>query len=81
MGAACFSGYRPGSRIWPVCYFMADEPEIRPGSAYIVWSESAKDNTPPDALVGALEIGAIGYYSDRPIVDFAGLIQLRRRYN
>jgi hypothetical protein len=32
-------------------------------------------NTAPDARVGALEVGIIGYYSGRPIVDFAGLIQ------
>jgi hypothetical protein len=32
-------------------------------------------NTPADARVGALEIGIIGYFSQRPIVDFAGLIQ------
>jgi hypothetical protein len=32
-------------------------------------------NTPPDASVGTLEIGIIGYYSHRSVVDFAGLIQ------
>jgi hypothetical protein len=32
-------------------------------------------NTPPGASVGALEIGVIGYYAGRPIVDFAGLVQ------
>jgi hypothetical protein len=32
-------------------------------------------NTPPDASVGMLEIGVIGYYADRPVVDFAGLVQ------
>ncbi|MGQ9928393.1 MAG: hypothetical protein ACUVS4_16180 [Chloroflexaceae bacterium] len=32
-------------------------------------------NTASDARVGTLEVGIIGYYSDRPIVDFAGLIQ------
>ncbi len=29
----------------------------------------------PDASVGTLEVGIIGYYSERPIIDFAGLIQ------
>lgn len=33
------------------------------------------ENTPPDARVGALEVGIVGYYSRRPMVDFAGLIQ------
>lgn len=32
-------------------------------------------NTPPDALVGTLEVGIIGYYAGRQMVDFAGLIQ------
>ena len=32
-------------------------------------------NTPPDSYVGALEIGIIGYYANRPVVDFAGLVQ------
>lgn len=32
-------------------------------------------NTGPEARVGALEVGIIGYYSGRPMVDFAGLIQ------
>jgi hypothetical protein len=32
-------------------------------------------HTPEEATVGALEVGIIGYYSQRPIIDFAGLIQ------
>lgn len=32
-------------------------------------------NTPNDASVGTLEVGVIGYYSQRPMIDFAGLIQ------
>lgn len=32
-------------------------------------------NTAPDARVGSLEVGIIGYHSGRPMVDFAGLIQ------
>ncbi len=32
-------------------------------------------NTSPQASVGALEVGIIGYYAQRPMVDFAGLIQ------
>ncbi len=32
-------------------------------------------HTAPDASVGALEVGIVGYYSQREIVDFAGLIQ------
>jgi hypothetical protein len=36
------------------------------------WLEA---NTPENAWVGVLEAGAIGYYAQRPMVDFAGLIQ------
>jgi hypothetical protein len=36
------------------------------------WLEA---NTPLNASVGALEVGIIGYYAQRPMVDFAGLIQ------
>jgi hypothetical protein len=32
-------------------------------------------HSPPDAQVGALEVGALGYYAQRTMVDFAGLIQ------
>ncbi|GAB4498181.1 MAG: hypothetical protein OHK0052_11100 [Anaerolineales bacterium] len=32
-------------------------------------------NTPQDAAVGMLEVGIVGYYAQRPVVDFAGLIQ------
>jgi hypothetical protein len=32
-------------------------------------------NTPPLATVGALEVGIIGYYARRPMIDFAGLVQ------
>jgi hypothetical protein len=32
-------------------------------------------HTPAETSVGTLEIGIIGYYAQRPMVDFAGLIQ------
>jgi hypothetical protein len=32
-------------------------------------------NTPPVARIGSLEVGIIGYYARRPMIDFAGLIQ------
>lgn len=40
---------------------------------------------PPDARVGVLEVGVLGYYAERPMVDFLGLLRpdvaaaLRRR--
>jgi hypothetical protein len=36
------------------------------------WLDS---NLPPQASVGALEVGIIGYYARRPMIDFAGLLQ------
>ena len=35
------------------------------------WLEA---NTPPDALVAAHDIGAIGYFTRRPLLDLAGLV-------
>jgi hypothetical protein len=32
-----------------------------------------RDNTPPQALIGAHDIGAIGYFSERDLLDTAGL--------
>jgi hypothetical protein len=34
-----------------------------------------RENTPPDATVGMLEVGTIGYYARRHVIDFYGLIQ------
>lgn len=31
-------------------------------------------NTPADALIAAHDIGALGYFGDRPIIDLAGLV-------
>ncbi len=33
-----------------------------------------KNNTPPDAIIAAHDIGALGYFSDRFVLDLAGLI-------
>ena len=32
-------------------------------------------NTSPEDAVGAMEVGIIGYYAHRPMIDFAGLVQ------
>lgn len=42
---------------------------------YKAAGEWLAENTAEDASVGALEIGIIGYFSQRSMVDFAGLIQ------
>ncbi len=47
----------------------------RRASIYPAVGEWLAVNTPAEASVGALEVGIIGYYSGRPMVDFAGLIQ------
>ncbi|MER3544616.1 MAG: hypothetical protein C4311_08420 [Chloroflexota bacterium] len=33
-----------------------------------------REHTPPEALVAAHDIGAIGYYAERPLIDLAGLV-------
>ncbi|NJN55278.1 MAG: hypothetical protein HC804_11280, partial [Anaerolineae bacterium] len=32
------------------------------------------ENSPPDALVATHDIGAVGYFAERPLLDLAGLI-------
>jgi hypothetical protein len=32
------------------------------------------DNVPEDALIAAHDIGAVGYFAERPLLDLAGLI-------
>jgi hypothetical protein len=41
---------------------------------YYVTGEWLRDSTPPDAVIAALDIGAIGYASERRILDLAGLV-------
>ena len=33
-----------------------------------------RDNTPPKTLIATPDIGAFGYYSDRPVLDLFGLV-------
>jgi hypothetical protein len=44
-------------------------------AAYREVGQWLDENVPPQESVGALEVGIIGYYARRPMVDFAGLIQ------
>lgn len=37
--------------------------------------EWLKANTPPDSLIGVTEVGVMGYYSERRMVDFLGLLR------
>ncbi len=40
----------------------------------VVVAEWIRDNTKPEDIIATHDVGAIGYYSDRKIVDVAGLI-------
>jgi hypothetical protein len=42
---------------------------------YKAAGEWLRENTYPDEQVGSLEVGIVGFYAQRPMVDFAGLIQ------
>ena len=42
---------------------------------YRAVGEWLRENTLPGEQVGSLEVGIMGYYAQRPMVDFAGLIQ------
>ena len=53
--------------------FKVKEDERIP--VYIQVGDWLRKNTPLNSSVATLEVGAIGYYSQRPMVDFAGLIQ------
>ena len=44
-------------------------------SIYRAAGEWLNNNTQPGDIVGSLEVGIIGFFADRPMVDFAGLIQ------
>ncbi len=57
--------------------------KVRPYSAvfsrgvhecFYATGEWLRDNTPPDAVVAALDIGALGFASERRILDLAGLV-------
>jgi hypothetical protein len=53
---------------------MTKNPDPR-YAIYRAAGEWLAQNTPEESKVGALEVGIIGYFSRRPMVDFAGLIQ------
>ena len=42
---------------------------------YRAVGEWLNHNTPDDATVGVIEVGIIGYYAERKMIDFAGLLQ------
>ena len=52
---------------------MRQEPDNRL-ILYPLVGEWLRDNTPSSASVGTLEVGIIGFYAQRRMIDFAGLI-------
>jgi hypothetical protein len=44
------------------------------GGEMVAVAHWLNDNTPPDALIAVHDIGAVGYLTDRPLLDLAGLI-------
>src|SRR4030067_3224414 len=42
---------------------------------YRAVGDALSENTLDNDLVGTLEVGIIGYHSQRPMLDFAGLLQ------
>jgi hypothetical protein len=66
-----------GLLFWPnlsTLAWMRHHPDARLG-IYREVGQWLAAHTPAGASVGALEVGIIGYYSQRPMIDFAGLIQ------
>ncbi len=59
-----------GRSLWQMSQY--NDPRL---GIYRAVGEWLRDNTLPDEMVGSLEVGIIGYYAQRPMVDFAGLIQ------
>ena len=43
-------------------------------TTYLRVGQWLRDHTPPNSTVAMIEIGIIGYYSDRPVVDTMGLV-------
>jgi hypothetical protein len=55
-------------------YALQQSPDPRL-EIYQAVGEWLRESTPADARVATLEVGIIGYYSQRTMIDFAGLIQ------
>jgi hypothetical protein len=63
--------------IWPV-YRGVKSAYLHPDARlqdYRIVGEYLFENTPADTRVGLIEVGIVGYYSKRFVIDFAGLVQ------
>ena len=59
-----------GASVWRLQHQANDRYAI-----YRAIGEWLEVNSQPEDRIGALEVGIIGYYSGRPMIDFAGLLQ------
>jgi len=79
-------GRRLLSRAWAVClpvvtlafWFLGARAYSRDvaiiETEMVTAARWVRDNTPPGSLIAAHDIGALGYYGDRELVDLAGLV-------
>jgi hypothetical protein len=62
-------------------YIAARAPAMFPLLPTVDWGiyresgEWLRDNTPPEAVIGVAEVGQLGYYAERTMIDYLGLIQ------
>lgn len=70
LGTLIFNGWMFAAKVLP---HARDFPAgLR--DCYFELAHWLRDNTPEDAMVAALDIGAIGYGSDRTVLDLMGLV-------
>ncbi len=74
-------GWLPGLALVFLLLVQADKLwhlHLAPDTCYPIYraaGEWLRENSPPIATIGTLEVGIIGYYAQRPMVDFAGMLQ------
>jgi hypothetical protein len=67
-----------GLLVWPSLRASVDLAQISPdgrAQIYLAAGSWLNTHTPEEASVGTLEVGILGYESDRTIIDFGGLVQ------
>jgi hypothetical protein len=63
-----------GVLVWVSYVAYAWPASAIPPKQYPVLGQWLKQNTPPDASVAMVEVGIVGYYSERYIVDILGVV-------
>ena len=67
-----------GLLVWPSLRGSLDLAQVSPdgrAQIYLAAGSWLNTHTPEDASVGTLEVGILGYESERTIIDFGGLLQ------